>query len=122
MEIDLQTNGVDFHWEKRICVDCGNEFIAKSPKSTRCLECRLVREKERKRKYDSERYTEVKELRHKAKQKKEADDKNICKRRKSCYYGGKAGAEYICDYLAITGVRRPCPAGSECVMYKRKGR
>ena len=46
---------------------------------------------------------------------------NICNRIKTCVYGGKMGAEHICDYLMKTGCRRPCLAG-ECVMYKRKER
>lgn len=79
-------------WVKKKCVDCGKEFIATEPKSVRCFDCRLV-------------YNE--------------DNPDICKKAKTCYYGGDIYSFTFCDYLTITGVRRPCKAG-ECVMYKRK--
>ncbi len=42
----------------------------------------------------------------------------ICKKMKTCIYGGKMGGIPICNYLSITGKRRPCPAG-KCTVYKR---
>lgn len=102
-----------FRWEKRKCVDCGKEFICKNPRSVRCLDCREVYHKEQVRQY--------KQKEKEAELKTTTDDLNICKKIKSCYYGGYMGAEHICDYLGKTGVRRPCKAG-ECYFYKRKGR
>lgn len=119
-------NRSGFRWETRKCIDCGKEYIAKSPRALRCLDCRIIRERQLQRECERRRYAREKaQMREKPKVKPKAkpkvDESNICKRIKSCYYGGKMGAEHICNYLEITGVRRPCKAG-ECVMYKRKGK
>lgn len=108
---EKQTRKTGFR-ENRKCVDCGKEFIAKNPRSVRCHECRIVYHREHQREYEQKK----RELTAKT-----SDDLNICKKIKSCYYGGKMGAEHTCDYLAITGTRRPCKAG-ECYFYKKKGK
>lgn len=41
-----------------------------------------------------------------------------CKKMKSCRYGGKMGGIPICNYLSLTGKRRPCPP-DKCTEYKR---
>lgn len=50
-----------------------------------------------------------------------------CKRCRKCYYSGpvdigwgKVYPLYSCDYLLITGHRRPCPAGDACTVYSPK--
>jgi hypothetical protein len=36
------------------------------------------------------------------------DDPNVCKKVKTCKYGGIAGALRICNYMEIVGHKRPC--------------
>lgn len=106
IKMELQQNGAGFRWEKRKCVDCGKEFIAKNPRLVRCPECRPSYNMEQSKKWHEEN-------------KETAQSSSVCKKIRTCYYGGSMGAVDICDYLAITGTRRPCPAG-DCVMYKRR--
>lgn len=111
---EVQTSKYGFRWEKRKCVDCGKEFIAKSAKSVRCIDCRAIHTKQQQKKWaQANRYSELKPTK--------AKDPNICTKPKTCKYGGYAGSIPICDYLHITGHKRPCPAG-DCVMFKRKAR
>ena len=113
---EIQTCKKGFRWEKRKCVDCGKEFIAKQSKSVRCPDCRVIYNKKQQQEWA--RKHRAGELTPKPKKK---HDPNICTKIASCYYGGYMGAIRICDYLAKTGVSRPCLAG-ECYFYKRKGR
>ena len=48
---------------------------------------------------------------------------SICKRVKSCKYGVVLRGVNIhaCDYLLITGKRRPCPAEG-CTVYQKRGK
>lgn len=113
-EEKIYTTG--FRWEKRKCVDCGKEFIAKQNKSVRCHDCRLTYNRKWQREWaEKKRAGEIKLKRPKK------DDPNICDRIETCYYGGFAGPIHICDYLEITKTKRPCKPGEECVMYKKKG-
>lgn len=107
---EVQTSKYGFRWQKRKCVDCGKEFIAKTATSVRCIDCRTTHVKEMQRNYK----------RTPPKPKPQEKDPNICTKIKSCKYGYSFGTP-ICDYLLITGHRRPCPAG-ECTVYKRKAR
>lgn len=115
-------------WEYRTCVDCGKKFIAKNPRSVRCLDCRLVYHREQVRIYNQLLAQERKAPWIKKEQKKPEKEKqvmddydpNICDRIESCVYSGWMGTTQICDFLKKTGHKRPCKAG-ECVMYKRKG-
>ena len=43
----------------------------------------------------------------------------VCKKTRSCRYGGKMGGIRICDYYEITGTRRPCPV-QDCTEYERR--
>ena len=117
-------------WEYRNCVDCGKKFIAKNPRSVRCLDCRDIYHKEQVRIYNINLAKErkkapwIKEARKKLEKKIDVIDEynpNICDRIESCVYGGWMGMTRICDFLKKTGHKRPCKAG-ECVMYKRKGK
>lgn len=130
-----------YGWQEKRCIDCGKEFLAKSPNQTRCTDCRIIYKREYMRKYSKEQRKRERAAIVAAREEmglpanmkrgprsnstpkpvKKTDDPNICKKIKSCYYGGYMGAEHICDYLGKTGVRRPCKAG-ECYFYKRKGR
>ena len=118
-----------FRWEIRRCIDCGEVFIAKNARSVRCLDCRSKYHKEVMRQYRLQEKAAGKKA--KAEVKKEPkpvkeepknviDESKICKKIETCYYGGKMGAEHICDFLSKTGTRRPCKAG-ECYFYKKKG-
>jgi hypothetical protein len=105
-------NGGGFKWEYRDCIDCGKKFIAKNYNSVRCFECQAIHKAQTERE----------------KRQRRRDEKNsknnslyICKKIKHCAYGGKMGAEHICDFLNKKGYKRPCPAGA-CTEYKRKGR
>lgn len=109
-----------YYREKKKCIDCGKVFTAKHPKTVRCMDCRYKHHLETVKKNNKARSEAKTEAREKKRKKKERDP-NICKKIKSCYYGGYMGAERICDYLGKTGVRRPCKAG-ECYFYKRKGK
>lgn len=94
------------------CKDCGRLFEKKHPTmQVRCPKCqtkhRLEEDKKRKRRMQA--------------MKKPKPDPNECKRKGSCIYGGRASQLLICDYLSITGHKRPCPVQG-CTEYKRKGR
>lgn len=39
---------------------------------------------------------------------------------KCCRYLGHAGADLVCDYILITGRKRPCPAGAGCEVREEK--
>lgn len=39
-----------------------------------------------------------------------------------CRYLGKSGCYYTCDYLLITGCRRPSPPGTGCTVKETKVR
>lgn len=39
--------------------------------------------------------------------------KNSCK---GCYYGTHTGELWVCDYILMTGHRRPCPPGEGCTV------
>ena len=132
--MEQQTCKTGYRWEIKKCIDCGKEFVCKNARSVRCIDCRVIYNKEMMRQYklqikeDAEKkkaempvVKEEKPKPVKAKPKKVVDNSNICKKIKSCYYGGKMGAEHICDFLSKTGSRRPCKAG-ECYFYKRKTR
>lgn len=114
MEEKLYNTG--FKWEKRKCIDCGKEFIAKQNKSVRCLDCRLTYNRAWQRDWQ-EKYRAGEITPKKA----EKYDPNVCNKIRTCYYGEYAGRVPICNYLEITGTIRPCKAG-DCVMYKRKER
>lgn len=88
--MELQQNGAGFRWKKRNCIDCGREFICKNPRSVRCPECRAQYKMEQSKKWHEEN-------------KETAQSSSICKKIRTCYYGGSMGAIDICDYLAITG-------------------
>lgn len=126
--------------QKKVCLDCGKEFTARSALQVRCTECQAVYKKAHAKEYAKERYwkersaiiaereamglptrkkTGPKTGKKPAEKKK--GDPNICKRTETCYYGGITGCLPICDFLAITGSRRPCPVKG-CCLYKRKGR
>lgn len=109
---EVQTSRYGFRWQKRKCVDCGKEFIAKAAKSVRCLDCRAEHAREQARKWQRE---------NKGKEPKEPPVKNpdICTKPVSCKYGTTTGGLKHCDYLMITGHKRPCRAG-ECTVYTRK--
>ena len=103
-----------FKWEKRKCVDCGKEFIAKQNKSVRCLDCRMIYKKDWQREYQRDYNAGLVKPKE-----EEKHDPNVCEKSESCYYGDFAGRIPICNFLKITKSRRPCKAG-DCVMYKRK--
>lgn len=101
-----------FRWEKRKCVDCGKEFIAKHARSVRCPDCRVIHNREQAKKWLADnRKSEPKEP--------PGRNPDICTKAGSCKYGIKVYGMKCCDYLAITGHKRPCRAG-ECTVYKRK--
>ena len=113
------------------CVDCGKKFENRNPNALRCKECKVVYRREYDRKMWQKRKERELELRRKElelfpdlanknKHKQEAkEDRNDCKRKKECYYGAETGCLMICDYLGITGTRRPCSV-EDCYMFKRR--
>lgn len=48
-------------------------------------------------------------------------DPNECTRIESCIYGGRSGNLSLCDYLEVTGKKRPCPVEG-CTVYEKKKR
>lgn len=44
-------------------------------------------------------------------------DTSLCK---TCFFYRAAGRDWTCDYLLITGCRRPCPGGRDCTVYKKR--
>lgn len=111
-----QTCKTGFRWEYRNCIDCGKKFIAKAHNSVRCLDCRYKYNLKMAREYQQKK-KETEEVANPPVDK----NLNICKKIRSCQYGGQMGAVPICDYLSRKGYRRPCPAG-KCTEFKRKGR
>ena len=111
----VQTNSKGFRWEFRNCVDCGKKFVAKNYNSVRCYECQGIHkaktEKERKKAKKAKSLIIVGDYSKK-------NDPNICRRTVSCKYGGRMGGIKICNYLEVTGERRPCPV-KDCVVYER---
>ena len=106
-------NGGGFKWEYRDCIVCGKKFIAKNYNSVRCFECQAIHKAQTER----ERVQRIRDEKNKGK-----NSLHICKKIKSCEYGGKMGAIDICDYLSMEKQKRPCPAGKHCTVYKRKSR
>ena len=51
-----------------------------------------------------------------------------CAKCRKCYYGNQIDIVidhqklYSCDYLLLTGRRRPCPAGPGCVAFSAKSK
>lgn len=41
--------------------------------------------------------------------------------RRGCTYMGEVGGSKYCKFYLLTGIRRPCPPGQDCEVYK-KGR
>lgn len=45
-----------------------------------------------------------------------------------CFYAGPTELSidgkklYSCDYMILTGARRPCPAGNDCTVYSARSR
>lgn len=87
-----------------ICVDCGKKFISKHSLQIRCEKCQAVHKRALQTKYYKK---------HAAKKKKKERDLNDCMKKRTCYYGGNT-----CDYMLVTGVRRPCPVEG-CTEYKK---
>ncbi|MGN1167224.1 MAG: hypothetical protein ACI4S2_12455 [Lachnospiraceae bacterium] len=92
------------------CVDCRKVFTQKHPQQVRCPECQRVHVKRMSKEYRKKHAKPVK-----------PKDPNECSRIKSCKYGGMMGGIPICDYISITGKRRPCPVQG-CTEYARKGK
>ena len=90
------------------CVDCGEKYIKKHVSQIRCKECQ--------RKHDIEKQAEKNEAKRKRTYAPHIKDPNVCKKTKTCKYGGKTGGIRICDYLEITGTRRGCPV-QNCEKY-----
>lgn len=126
-----------FRWQKRICVDCGKEYIATSPNSVRCVDCRATYRTRYMKKWSKERYKREREaiiaerkalgLPEKLKpgpksgsKPKKIKDPNECKKTRQCIYGDKVGGMCICNYMEIVGHKRPCPVKG-CTEFKRKG-
>jgi len=105
-----------FKWEKRTCVDCGKEFIAKSPRALRCHECRYKRELENAKKWRDKKQAE-KKAQEQAVVKRINPD--ICTHLDVCKYAGEYSGFKFCDYLSINKKRRPCRAG-ECQLWKEE--
>ena len=95
------------------CVDCGEKYVKRHPNQTRCKECQ--------RKHDKELHSEAGKRHRKIKYAPIIKDPHICKKTKTCVYGGKMGGTNICDFYEKTGTRRPCPV-EDCTMYKRRSR
>lgn len=91
------------------CADCGKLFPQKNPNQKRCAEC----QKRHNLKMQAEYYA----LRREQKEAAERKKKNICRKTKSCVYGGRFNNAGCCDYILITGKKRPCPAG-DCKVYR----
>lgn len=110
------------------CIDCGAIIKAKDKRTKRCSDCKKKRAKEYQKEYSKTRYkTFIAKPEPKKKQKKYTPSKtdlnkvSLCKKTKSCIYGGRISGMAICDYLSITGHSRGCPIEG-CTKYIKKGR
>lgn len=95
------------------CVDCGEKYVKKHANQIRCKECQ--------QKHNKELHSEAGKRRRKTLYAPHVKDPNVCKKIKTCKYGGKTGGIRICDYLGITGERRGCPV-QNCEKYEKKRR
>ena len=95
------------------CVDCGETYVKKHPNQIRCKECQ--------RKHDKEVHSEAGKRRRKIKYAPYVKDPHVCKKIKTCKYGGKMGGIPICNYLDIKKERRGCPV-QNCEKYEKKRR
>jgi len=103
--------------KEQICIDCGKVFNKSkmAHNLVRCPECNA--------KYKEKQYEKYKE---KEKLKRKADgaaprgvkDLYTCKKVKTCQYRGKMAGIDTCDYMLVTGHRRPCDIQG-CTEYKR---
>lgn len=107
----------------KICTCCGIAFKAESRNKRLCPGCASVKLEQRikKTRADYKKPGRVKGV-SKVNPVKKADTQRPDVRRcKSCFYGALLdGSVTICDYISITGHRRPCPPGAECTCYKEK--
>lgn len=95
------------------CMDCKKLFVKKHAKTKRCPECQKA--------YNKARQREIYQERAKKTEMEKKKDPHICTRSKSCQYGGTLSGIFCCDYMLITGHRRPCPP-KDCTEYKRRER
>jgi hypothetical protein len=94
------------------CVVCGRIFQKKKMAHglKHCPECNEKRKKdlyEKRKKHMRSVYIP-----------KAKSDQYVCKKVNSCIYRGKMGSTPICNYLCITGRKRPCDVEG-CTEYKR---
>ena len=94
----------------KICTTCGAEYVS-TVKSMFCPDCR-------KREYGRRKNAAWKEiLRREGRTMEEGTQKNAENRKKkrcrSCYYHGDMAGWISCEYILVTGKKRPCPPGDE---------
>ena len=94
----------------KICTTCGAEYVS-TVKSMFCPECR-------KREYGRRKNDAWKTiLRREGRPMEEGTQKNAENRKKkrcrSCYYHGDMAGCISCEYLLVTGKKRPCPPEDE---------
>lgn len=103
------------------CIDCGAEITRKSKKKVRCPDCKKEYEKKWHREYAKRRYIASPKKVQKKQSKQNPQSISLCKKTKSCIYGGKMSGIAICDYIGITGHSRGCPV-EDCKKYKRRSK
>lgn len=117
MSMEYRERFLIMQMEAHKCAICGKVFPYGTAKTRKyCDDCQdqhRIRQLERQ-----------KELRKEAKMKASGDqqkhdprmlkasDKAYCGK---CIYRGRFSAEYLCDYLGMTGKRRGCKAGVGCI-------
>lgn len=94
----------------KICTTCGAEYVS-TVKSMFCPDCR-------KREYGRRKNAAWKSiLRREGRTMEEGTQKNAENRKKkrcrSCYYHGDMAGWISCEYILVTGKKRPCPPEDE---------
>ena len=102
------------------CIMCGAEFPEGTPAARKyCLDCGAIKYKQ-----DQQRRNERKRERKRARKAQEQNlkpphdpktlqeiDKRYCGK---CVYAGSFSANYLCNFMLMTGERRGCKAGVGC--------
>lgn len=101
---------------KKICIVCGNEFIADRRTAKYCSEkchrqCKSIKAHE-----DAIERRAIKQ-----KEKSTQPETMACCKHPDCYYHSAKNTVPTCDYILRTGVPRGCKV-SECDKYKPRGK
>lgn len=101
---------------KKICIVCGNEFVADRRTAKYCSRKCHTKSKSLKPHEDV-----IEQRNTKEREKSDQPETMACCRHPDCYYHGTKNTTPTCDYLLHTGTPRGCKI-SECDKYRPEGK